>query len=378
CTALVDVSGEEVEIDLMIGRSLVFSRAAPVPMADDDTHGREQVVRTVVVEVMRSIHSFHAADPGVQVAAVLVAGEWELAGDVAKALGKRVDVPCEIFDPAGALALPAGSNASAFSAVLGSAMIEPRQTAFDFLHPKRTSVRTDARKIRAAVIAAVGLAGLVGIGLAGWAHLNTKSRQAAELARQAAAAEKVHVGQLIPLVRRVERIEAWQAARINWLDHWENISRLFPPATDANITRFAVNAGSITFTARTKQRETIDSLQAALEQVPGYKVRVAQLSMRKDPLALGYDYESDFQLTVDPAVKVALPDQPATRPADDDSENRLHGSAGLAERIGGPIPDQPTARSDERAPPPVDRRRQRGVRTPATRPDGPPPGRLRG
>ena len=319
CVALVDLTADETEIDFFIGRSLAFSRSVAAPEEAAGAEARGQAVQSVVLEVVRSLQSFAAVHRGGRVTGLLVAGESGLAGEVVRALAQRVDAKCEVFSPADALGLPTPSDASCFSAVLGLAMGEREGDGFDFLDPRRPAVPRDTRPIRVAIISLACLAAVLAAVISGWVYLAGKAERVRLLADQVKQAEQYHTEEVVPLAYRVSAIQDWDIQRIDWLDHWAQLSRLFPPATEAYIGALKTSVGGVMkFTVHAKSRETIDQLEKALAAVEGYKVKASRVDTRVDPLQMGYDQESNMEVIVSPKAKVVLTGEAPARPADDD------------------------------------------------------------
>ena len=100
--ALVHITADETEIDVVVGPDLVFSRSAVMPLVTDapqwdSRHDRS--VRDVIAEVVRSLQSFQAMEGGRAVDAILVAGGVGIEAQVARALSVGLGVPCEIVHP---------------------------------------------------------------------------------------------------------------------------------------------------------------------------------------------------------------------------------------------------------------------------------------
>ena len=113
----------------------------------------------------------------------------------------------------------------------------------------------------------------------------------------------------------------------NWLDHFANLSRLFPAATEAYITNLKTSAASSTmsFTIWVRNPDVITALGQKVNSVPGYKFNFGKItSSETDQFKLGYSYQTTIQVTVSPEAKVVLPEDNAPlRPENDGSAELL-------------------------------------------------------
>jgi len=340
--AIVHVTADETEIDILVGASLAFSRSAfvKIPAFPSGTVPQaEAAVGAVVTEVVRSLQSFQTIERGGRIDRILVAGGTGIERQVADLLSRRSAVPCEMFKPGTALGLDEGVDTSGFISALGLAAAPARRNAlpFDFLSPKRPAAVRDMRKIRlaaisgaAALLAVVGLA--VGVGRISSRRsdvnrLREEHNRLKEANRAVAALEK-----------RVRQIDSWNA-QADWLDHWAYLSGLFPPAQDAYVTSLRSNAdGTLSVAVQATGQQVISHLVTRLQNA-GYTVSPGPVSPTRD--RYGYAHGSVLKLSIarnmNPDLRsVSL----ATRPADDSPR-------GVALARGG---GAPSARRDERPP----------------------------
>ncbi len=342
CVVMVDINADETEIDFFVGDALAFSRTATVAAEPEDADGETQatVVDAIVLETVRSIQSFQAVNGGGQVDAILVAGHPELAKAVATEMGQRVEALCEEFRPGEALGLRGERPASAFSAALGSAMA-PRggvAGAFDFLDPKRPTVKRDPRRIKVMAAALVVMVAFCGSVAAGWTYLDVKEQQRAAVARQAKEAEKAQKA-LAAMATRADAIEDWAAGRVNWLEHWSYLAHVLPDARDVYVTSFKASGASrgragrsassgqvgvMTFTLKARDAGLIDRVEYKLGQIDGYAVAPGpQSSDATDAFDLGYIHDTTVKVQIGRKATIELTDPPPGRPADDASAEVL-------------------------------------------------------
>jgi len=328
CIAAVNLTADATEIDVFVDGGLAFSRSVPIGMPDRAVwpDERRPAVDAAIREVMLSVQSFQAIHAGGGVNAVLVSGDTGLEGDLVAALATKITDACELFNPARALSLPTGSDASAYAALLGAALTgaaDPAAT-YDFLNPKRPTVQRDPNRDRitaAALAAMVIVAALIG---ARWWYLGGLSAEAKSLSgdigrisSSAKATER--------LVARVGAIEDWEDMSVDWLGHWAQVSRAFPSPEEAYIRNLDTHDdGVIKFPVRAKSREVIEQIRQRLEELKGYKVNPVRMSAAgSDPLKLNYLYESTIEVQTDRAIAPTLSDEPVERPDDDGSATML-------------------------------------------------------
>jgi len=151
--ALVHLTADETEIDILSGNSLTFSRAAivEVPFGGEGAEAElQEAVQVIVTEVARSLQSYMTVDRDHRIDSVLLAGGTGIESRVAAELDKRLAVQCQTFDPSQALGLEEpGAGASGFISALGLAVGQAgrAEPPFDFLNPKRPVVRRDLTRI---------------------------------------------------------------------------------------------------------------------------------------------------------------------------------------------------------------------------------------
>lgn len=339
--ALVHITSDETEIDVLVGDSLVFSRSAvvPVPMTRQGTGpGAGQSAREVVAEVVRTLQSYHALESGENIACLLVAGGTGAEPVVATDLARRLELPCEIFDAGAALGLDHGEGGtSQFISAVGLALGSDTrgQLPFDFLNPKRPMVVRDVKKRRivAMALAAVAVV-LLAIG-GGWAYLHAKESTVRQINKELdKLKEKEEV--VKALSARVSAVEDWAEQRRRWLAHLASISGLFPSCKDAYITALRTSrdtgtvarrgsksrkVGVITVSIRARNREVIKQMNRNLTEA-GYRFSTKRVATVEDPF--GYIYSVDASITFDAGMAVDVSQIKAVaRPSDDDSARAL-------------------------------------------------------
>jgi hypothetical protein len=321
--ALVDITADEAEIDVIEEGVLTFSRSAvlKVPtVGDADEAAVRDAVGAVASEVARSLQSYLGVERGHKIDAVLVAGGTGVEEAVAEELRKRLSIRCERLNPAPALGLEeSGPEASAFVSALGLALGQAPDAAvpFDFLNPKRPVVQRDLRKL--AVIAAAAAFVLVILTVVASASLYyyaAESRLGDLTAQYNKLKEENR--KVSALAKRVETIDGWVRSGRSWLDQWAYLSAIFPSCVETYITSLKTNPdGSVSFVVKAKNNEAINDLGKRLAAA-GYDFKPGQVTTGPDPY--GYTYSTTVKVMVKPDMKVDLASVSAVpRPEDDAS-----------------------------------------------------------
>ncbi|HOD82651.1 MAG: Competence protein A [Planctomycetes bacterium ADurb.Bin126] len=322
--AIVHVTPDETEINVLLGGGLTFSRSAVVTVLPPKTGSDPAVKETVdalATEVARSLQSYQAVQGGKKVDAILVAGGTGIESRLASHLAQRLLTKCEIFHPGPALGVHSDApETSAFIAALGLAVGHcSKILPFDFLAPKRPVVRRDLKKIRR--IAALAMAGVVllGAGIAFTAHLQAKRTVLQNLRNKVASAQKENKD-VKALQKRVKAFDTWLSDSRNWLDHWTYLSCLFPPCQDAYISDFRVNRsdGSISFIVKAREAEIITDLGKRLTEA-GYEFRAGRETATEQD-RYGYLHAADMKVILPPNLEMNLANmEKPKRPVDDSS-----------------------------------------------------------
>jgi hypothetical protein len=321
--ALVDITADEAEIDVIESGVLTFSRSAvlKVPAAGEaDEAAVREAVAAVATEVARSLQSYLGVERGHKIDAVLVAGGTGIEAAVAEELKKRLSIRCERLNPSPALGLEtSGPEASAFVSAIGLALGQAPEAAvpFDFLNPKRPVVRRDLRKL--GVIAAAAGFALVILAVVASASVYYYAAES-RLGKLTEQYNKLKEDnkKVVALAKRVETVDEWVRSGRNWLDQWAYLSAVFPSCTETYVTNLKTNPdGSISFGVKAKNNDAINDLGKRLAAA-GYDFKPGQVTTGADPY--GYAYSTTVKILVRPDMKVDLAAvSPAPRPEDDAS-----------------------------------------------------------
>ena len=326
--AIVHITADETEIDVLVRGSLVFSRSAVVDLssiASADDLGIDHAAGSLAAEVARTLQSYHAMTLPEQVDIVLLAGATGIESQTARKITDRLGIPARILDPSAAFASGTRERVdSKFVSVLGLAIahVKSEKLPFDFLNPKRRAVRRDTRKIRITAAAIVGVVLVLGAVACARIYIADMQETFKTLTRKKAQlSDKIDA--VKPLTRRVQAIEAWRETRRSWLDHWAYLSSLFPSCEDVYLTALKTNTdGSISLTVHGRSNEAITELGRRLDRA-GYKLTPGPIKTSND--TYGYPYNTSMRVFAPVEMKIDLATtQPVARPIDDSMREEFY------------------------------------------------------
>jgi Tfp pilus assembly PilM family ATPase len=333
--ALVHITADETEIDVIDGQGLSFSRSAlgKIPQAGKASPAELAEAATgVATEVVRSLQSYQSVEGGGKVDQVYLAGGTGIEDLVAGDLAQRPGMRCTTFDPGEAMRLGGrGGAAAEFISALGLA-VSSGAMPVDFLHPKRPAPPKNTRRSRGLAIAAAAVLVLVAVVAARGSYLGAKAARHDTL-QKVYSKLKTRKSGMDANAARVAAIEAWEKKGQNWLDHLALLSSLFPSAKDAYTGAIASNDdGSLTFTVYAVSTQAITDITHRLD-LAGYDAVAGKESRtNNDPK---YPYTAAMKVKPGPNMEVDLSDLVAVpRPEDD---------LGPGEVVPRPRPTQPAA-----------------------------------
>jgi Tfp pilus assembly PilM family ATPase len=317
--AVVHVTADETEIDVVVGDSLAFSRSSlgKVPDAAKAT-GAElaEAAAAVVTEIIRSLQSYQSVEGGGKVDKVYLAGGTGIEALVAKELAQRQGARCQMFNPAEAMKLGAranGGTAAEFISALGLAA-GCGAVPLDFLHPKRPVAPRNVRRTQAILATVVAVVLLAAGVTARGNYIGVKQARRDSLLSDYHKLDAKRKG-LDANNARVASIEAWEKKGQNWLDHFALLSAEFPSAKDAYTGAITSNEdGSLNFTVHAASEQTITEIAKRLDQV-GYEVVAGRQRKNNDPK---YPHTAEMKVRPGPNMMVDLESLEAVpRPEDD-------------------------------------------------------------
>ncbi len=327
---VLHVTADEIEINILAGSSLAFSRSAGIKLlveesaeataaAEAPDERLADPVHKIVMEVARSLRSYQSVEPAKAVQTAVVAGGTGVEDRLAEELERHLGLECIVFDPGRALSLPEGGgrDAGAFISALGLA-VGHEQTGslpYDFVNPKRPPVRRNRTRQIATGVAAAALAVVLATVAGAGVYLHGKSKRMDELNRRLKELQPANK-QVKDLEKRVLEIEQWQEAARPWLDHWAKLHAVFPPCTELYTTKLEVPAdGSLQLAVQATETAVIDDLGRRLSEA-GYSYKPAPINtVKNDPR---YQISTKVGVLIGPDQEVDLTDlSPEPRPPDD-------------------------------------------------------------
>ncbi len=240
---LVNLVGDEVDLTVVAGGKIIFTRTARIPHSDDQAETDRRVLaeigRTLMVAMQHQI-----GDQSVR-QICLCGSPGDHQGLVAGA-AEQFEMPLVEFDPFDAVeiarkAMP--DQAGSFAALLGMLLDEAHgdQHAIDFLNPRKVPKPPNRRRLYAAV------AGLLIIG--GLYVWDGQSSKLEELDTEIAALTEKYTERQAVAKRALQQIQiagairAWHSREINWLDEMRDMSVRFPSGRDMVLLRMNLSPG---------------------------------------------------------------------------------------------------------------------------------------
>ena len=330
--AVIHLTADQAEIDVLAGASLTFSRSAVVnvpPAGSTDPAEAARCVESITLEAARSLRSYTAIEGGRRIDRLVVAGSTGLEELLVDALASRLHVPCQRLAPAEPLGLPdaQAADASGFITALGLAISSGGETPpFDFLNPKRPVVKRDTRRQK--VLA--GAAGLILLLAAGWILpqkliLEPRRQKLLALRTQLTKEKDIKAARLADEAN-LRQWQEWIRERGDLLAHPNYIAAIMPPADQVLVPELrsgdatgAEYRTALTFRAKATTEDVLMAFRQQLEKA-GYEVKVDNKTRDRDER---YGVYADMRVTFPPSMQVDLSAvRPAPRPADDISTEK--------------------------------------------------------
>lgn len=308
---LVSIRSDEVTLEIVSEGKLVFSRAAIVD--------RENLLKSLQIEVVRSLHSFEGSGGGPPIQQVAVAGGSGIESEVASALGLALKVPASVIDPTACIDARDFDKAEAAHGIapfgLALSALEPTGLLIDFANPKKPAVQRNTKRTQTLLLGVAAIALLVTV-LGVRANL-IKKRLAV---KQKVQAELTDAEKKLPIYRRLKTqaksVHSWMAEEQNWLDHLAYLSAVLPGADEIYVSAFTTTPQHVVrFSVQSKTGELLAELDKKL-RAAGYELKPLSITPANDKH--GYNFRTTVELTIPKKLKPdATKAKPAPRPADD-------------------------------------------------------------
>ena len=315
---LVNVTADDVEIDVMRDEMLEFSRAATLTGGTNHPHKEDsgETVRRAVMEVARSLQSFQALQSSSRIDACLVAGDTGEEPEIAQTLARRLNIPCNLFDPGPGFGLRSGIEASGFGAALGLAAGQGTDALpFDFVNPKRPVAPRNTRRTKALALVAAVVVLVCGIAAIQRVHVGRRKADVKKLGNDVEKLQTTH-NALKKVATRTAAIQAWEQADVNWLDQLAHLSNTMPDATKVYLTSMRCSASNaVSLSGGARDHRDLTAFTKTQMDRPGYQVRPRTVTTNE---RFGYELQFSMDLLVSPKAKPLLKAKEfIARPADD-------------------------------------------------------------
>jgi Tfp pilus assembly PilM family ATPase len=225
-TLVLDATNESVEICVVEGGAIRFSRAAPVP-EEAQAAGADAVAAAIATETSRTLMSYRVVENAGRVDDVVVMAPPGLAGPVAARIGAALGVAASVLD-VHPLVVGGGDDIARVWPLAGL-LLEPSLggAAIDFAHPRRPVDRTSRRRRLAAL--AAGLVIVLAL-----AALTAARREMSGLRRELAS-HRADLAAVAPVLGRYQRdtytlahLRRLEAVDESWLDHLLALQAITP------------------------------------------------------------------------------------------------------------------------------------------------------
>lgn len=237
----VSVSGQGVELGVVVEGRVVFSRAVEI-RPPSDLAGWSAFIQRVAVEAKRTRVSYRGTGETGDLESVAVLGDDTMAESVGKALGEELGLPWQTVKFPNAVELPSEMDSQTRAALgpliglmVGAAI--DRQT-YDFSNPRKPP--DTSAQLRQAALAAVF--GFIIFGGGGWVLADQQLRSLQSKVDAADTQTRTLASQFIQQLRgeaRVAHIEKLREPAGDWVDHVRYLSQTLPPAELARLESVA-------------------------------------------------------------------------------------------------------------------------------------------
>lgn len=226
---------------------LVFARATDL-FRPDKAEDVDAFAQKVAVEAKRTWMSYRVAPETSEIEAVVVLGADEAARLVAERCREALELPSEATDYPPFVEAPAGMSPAdrTVMAPLVGLLAEPviGRATMDFANPRQAPDLAAMRRQRALLAALLAI--VVGGGAVTWGRLDLHKRESrlTDL-RDKYAARSGEYGDYLRTRVRVEHLEKWMGARVDWLGHLDELVNRLPDPRSGVLDRL-VGSGTIT------------------------------------------------------------------------------------------------------------------------------------
>jgi Tfp pilus assembly PilM family ATPase len=273
CRLTVDMLGADADLAVLIGPNVVYPRTVRLPSSDAPPEMR---ARALLGEVRRTIVAAQNQLGGRRVEQIIIFGDETKLPELQTAWKNELQMDLKVIDPfsaietGDALQRVRPATPGAYAPLLGLLADEAsgRSHAIDFLHPRKRPPPPNRNRLYQIVGGSLAASVLVLVGLAWWniSSLNAKLRGLeADLREQTKL-----VDQGKGTRAKVQELEKFSAADVNWLDEIERLSQRFPTAEQARVedllalAKTNIGGGNLVVQGVADQPDTINAMESAL------------------------------------------------------------------------------------------------------------------
>ncbi len=295
---LVDLLTDEADLTVLIGGQVVFLRTTRL---GGDPLQEAEHARLLITEIRRTMAASQNQLGGQKVASIIVCGAGEDYAALAGAIEQDLGATAECFDPFEDLKvrrrlqnnLP--DHAGRFTPLLGMVLDELEQTphAIDLLNPRQLA--KPPSRYKKFVPWAVAAAVLIGAFFAyRFYHRSWLEEQIADLKAETEVLDEALVHGTTAR-KALDKLEAWSATDVVWLDELRELSQEFPPAKEAMLTRLVLSSaapgGKMTLEGVTETPGALEPLIEALRDRE-HQVKTSDESAATSGGHYGWEFKS--------------------------------------------------------------------------------------
>ncbi len=231
CRLIVDPNGDQTDMTIVDGDSLIATRTVRIPESND----ANQRADSLLSEIRRTLASSRKMIGERKISEVIMFGDAEKNKILEGNLRSRLDLGVEFVQPISLAAFSSGcetpEHSDRYAAVLGALVIDEstRPHMIDFVNPRRPIVtRRDYSKWY--LYGGLALAASLMTVLFGWWVLHSQSATNDQYAKELFRLKKLNSGdETTPSVDKtltdIEKIDEWKAGEVNWLQEIAEYSR---------------------------------------------------------------------------------------------------------------------------------------------------------
>jgi len=249
CRLIVDPNGDQTDMTIVDGTSIVATRTVRIPQAND----ADKRSSALISEVRRTLASSRKTMGEKKVTEVLMFGDAKSNKNLQGDLAGQLDLKIEFLDPVAFASLDAGTKVSTesnrFAGLLGSLVQHNSNNMFsvDFVNPRRPVVQKkdfSSWYLWGGLALAASLLAII----ASWWVLSTQSKTIANLESDLARLRSQNDGDgdtpgVDKVLDEIKRIDDWKSGDVNWLEEMSELSKRSLTPDDAIVDSLDAVAG---------------------------------------------------------------------------------------------------------------------------------------